>query len=443
MASVLLLTEILENIAKHLIKSHLKKLRLAGKKLSEVAIPFLFNSVFLSRDPTDLKKAENVLVHFNSCIKTVVVSPLRYGNIDRIGYKRLVIKYRGRHNLPETSCFDEHVKMGDKQYGLRDELSECSMAQAVRKVVADGSKIRKLVITHRRRHEDLTEIEFCKYCRWADCPIPHEDHTMFRLSPLESIVNSSASDIGLPVEALLSEPNAKIQVLILEPSSTLGTSFSLPVIFFSRKPESMMDSMSAFLGNLTKLRLTIDQWFDGRTRELSSGAIAKQLALACNLEYLYLELLRPAVERSTFTNTLGGCHFPKLRVLIVRGTGMADDGLVTLFHHSPELKHFVLEFCYLDGYLWKDVLREIKDSTNLESLHMNGLRGGFEEAAGFGPFATYYDTDGYVDEFMFRDGPNPFSLEQLRLYDPEWWHKEQEGALLMSRKALEYYNMYF
>lgn len=65
--------ELFQNIAQRLQKADLKRLRLTCKGFAENAIPFLFDTVFLSADPLDLESADLIFRHFKTSLKVVIV----------------------------------------------------------------------------------------------------------------------------------------------------------------------------------------------------------------------------------------------------------------------------------------------------------------------------------------------------------------------------------
>ena len=436
--------EILDFISAYLVKRDLKQLRLACKELAEVAVPYLFDTLFLSHDQLDLIYAEWMLAYFYPMIKTVVVSPLRYKELDQSSYEEAVCRVTRCERLSQFSFFDSHIAVGYRQYctvwkRTAQPPSMAPIEELLRKTVNCAPNVSRLVITHRHRYSDIMDDELMRGCPGWLCPIPQEMHACFRLSPWQSLKISNSADIERPLVAILSEPDASMKELIMDPVQEGTGCFKMPIeCFFSFG--SMKDRMPRFLIGLAKLRLNINEQFAGQPDFFSTGIIADLLSHAQNLKCLYLELHSPGSTPGTFRHTLGGCKFPKLQILVLKEYSLDVNELIEFFSYSPGLKHFIIESCWLIRYLWKDLIEDIKAHTKLEAIHMNVLQQGFEAATGRRGLDCYVDENGDVENFVLHNGPNPFSVERLGSYTAEWW---QDKNRVYPRMPKKYYDRYF
>lgn len=434
--------ELLEHILVYLSKGDLKRIRFVSKNLAEIAVPFLFNSVFLSRDVSDLEKAERFLASFITTVTTAVVCPLKYANLSRRRYEKLVA-CRSKP-FDKLDCFDDHIEAGYRQYSIANQRTaqaslRTRMEELLRQVVREGPKFRKLVVTHRSSYRVMSDKEVKSYCCRDPCPIPLPSHNLFRLTPLQSMISANDSNIGRPLLSVLGESNLRIKEFIMDPCRARVGFFKLPIDTFVQSPATLKQ-MSHFLGSLTKLRLDLDEQFQGKPHLFSTGIVTRQLRHAQNLQCLFLDLRSPGYLETTFCDTLEGCEFSKLRVLILCRYTLEGDELVTFLKHSPRLKHFVLQSCWLEGYFWKDLIEDIKVNTKLESIHLNALYEGFEAASGMEQTDWYVDSNDDVENYVLHDGPNPFSIGFLSKYPKDWWRQKGNTG---PDWAQEYYGRYF
>ena len=274
--------------------------------------------------------------------------------------------------------------------------------------------------------------------------MPREMHAMFRLTPLQSDGCMHGQELTPCLFTTISASSVKMKELIMEPTGTQFHRFRMAVHTLCLLA-CQMPPMTIFMSNLTKLRLEIDQRDNNRPHTFRTGIVARHLSHARNLECLFLEInryryvhdSRPAP--STLHLTLGGCEFPELRTLVLAGHKIVGDEVLPLLASSSGLKHLVLESCQLEGYLWKHLVEKIKARTQLEALHMNILTGGFEVV---GEWHHYADYHGEVGNYLFRDGPNPFSINAMARYIDEWYFSKYRDHPPPS-KAEEYYNKHF
>ena len=138
--------EILQKIAQNLHRHDLKQLRLTCKGISEYITPYLFDSLFISTKPLDVEAAEQILIHFQTLVRTIIVSPLKYRVLSKLRYKQRVRYVRDFKSLPYRSRFEEHIEMGYKQYCIVQKRaeqmeSEISMHAFLRKALQSAPNV--------------------------------------------------------------------------------------------------------------------------------------------------------------------------------------------------------------------------------------------------------------------------------------------------------------
>lgn len=160
--------EIFQDVARRLSRKDLKQLRLVCKQFSEHLVPLLYDSVFLAIDSLELERAECILAHFKSSIKSVVVSPIKYPDLTLKQYRNCVVTLADETSflprLPYRSKVGEHVKKSYENYcivqqrGSVDGLEE-RMYHLLRTLLQNAPSLKKVVLTHRHRNIDLADIE--------------------------------------------------------------------------------------------------------------------------------------------------------------------------------------------------------------------------------------------------------------------------------------------
>ena len=183
--------ELFQDVARRLSRKDLKELRLVCKQFAENLVPLVFDSVFLSMHPSDLDKTNEALVNFRPFIKTLILCPLKYGGITRQAYHDRVRGFMPIKRLPYRSRFQEHIKMSyrcycrvQKRASAREVRSK--MQRLVRTLLETAPSLNRVVLTHRHRHIDFTDLELACYCRWKTCSISRDMHLMFRITPFLS-----------------------------------------------------------------------------------------------------------------------------------------------------------------------------------------------------------------------------------------------------------------
>jgi len=413
--------ELLDMVLQHLSKPELKHLRQTCKRLGMVSVPFLFDSIFISCDSLDQEHAALALKRFRNSIKSVVLCPLRYPKLIRQRYKNFVHCNRRRQAIPKHPKFDEHMDMGYKEYcSLQERAGNKSswsrIDELLQRILMEAPCIYRVVITYRTRFKRLTDLELAKYCRWETCHLPREMHVLFRLTPLQSLETSRSPDIARAIFTIPPAGTRKIKELVMEPTHLYEGFFKIPIERFD-EPSCFTFQVSVFMANLIKLRLDIDEMSQHGGRIVQEkGSLVRFLAQAVNLEYLALRF-RHASSDKLFRFTLGGCQFPKLRILVLERVGVICNELLSFLANSPRLKHLVLERCWLNGYPWIDFLNQIKASGDLEALHIGRCSEGFRIPDYHRDRWHYFrDLDRDLQDFLLHDGPNPFGQDKMAVY---------------------------
>ena len=436
--------ELIELIAQNLTKKDIKNLRLASRRLAEITADFLYRTIFLSPDPLDLMHAESALAHFPSLIRTIIVSPLRYAMIGRADHLFRVECSKGRTSLPDNHRYFEHVEMGYKTYRtLRQRVGhhggKTQMNQLLQRVLRTAPNVRKMTIANRHRHQELTDWEMARYCRWGDCPMSRAMHGMFRVGHLKAYDCPRTSEFTNSMFAIVPAGTAKIKEVFMDSIDSRGslpgpyyyehhTFYGMPIETFDNPYQYTYQSI-VFAGNLKKLRLNLDDKVPEEVK-IEGGAFSMFLSKTKNLEFLsldtrsqYLHLDYINEHGDWFRHTLGSTRLPKLRVLVLEKIAMTGNELVSFLEGSPALRHLVIEDAFLKDNLWRLLIEDIKASTHLGAIHMNFLSGGFDAHFSWSSRTHYVDHHGDVGKFVFHGGPNPFSQDMIHEHINETYGK--------------------
>ena len=432
--------EIVNNVLQRLSKKDLKELRLVRVSLVSKVSPFLFDTVFISMDPQDLMNAQLALGMFSSSIKTIILSPVEYEPLTKGQYRDRVEVVKGATRCPRRSRFNEHMKSGYREYcDVQERASQpdCQerMLSLFETALRSAPRLRKVIITHRRRNTDLTGPELAKSCRDSQCGMPAEMHAMFRLSPFHSHERLRSPDLGAVLQMALAASGPKMTELVMEPD-VARCQFKATIDSFVHLGQ-YMPYLGTSISKLTKIRLDIDALFHDPD-VFRMGVIAKQLFCAVNLQHLFLEVLDgywqfPDPARSMFHSLLNNCRFPKLETLVLSSCQMEGDELLVFLGASPGLRDLVLYNCELRGYTWRDLIERIKVDTRLDVLIMDLLHlGGIGIEGQYPPhrLLCYCDCAGDVENYYFRDGPNPFDANTLEKYVKKWSPNKRWGNLI-------------
>ena len=408
--------ELLADVVQYLSRRDLKQLRSTCRRLAEQVVPFLFDSIFLSTDASDLKRAELASISYGRQIRNVVVSFVPYNELTWLSYQKTVRLEKGmRFGRLSYSCrFQQHMAHNYKRFctarhRAAQPSSASRMYELLEMVLNTGPNIRTVIVT---RRQSFNEVDLADYCCWENCPLSLKEHAMFRITPLQGTIGHQSLDLSPLLLTIAKSGVAVIKKLVMDSFQHHGSggTFRVSHETFGRL-ERHMSQVSAFLANLVKLRLALQQFRKGQTNPTAPRAIARFLSQAQNLECLYLEAFSYRDEVHPFgrhiLQDLGVCRLPKLRVLILRHSEIFGDELLPLLETLPGLKHLVLESCDLKEYFWKDLLEKIKMQHHLETLHLCYIA---NTAVSSFRYVDYCDE---VKRFLVGDGPNPFSVEHL------------------------------
>lgn len=413
--------ELLDMVLQHLSKPEVKQLRQTCKRLAIASIPSLFDSVFISRDSLDREYSALALTQFKTSIKTVIVCPLKYPKLDLNKYGQMVTCMRRCRSLPNQPGFFEHIQMGYKAYCNAQERaghpsSRRTIEALFQRIISEAPSIHRVVITHRHRFNEMTDLELAKYCWSKSCGVPREMHALFRLTPLQSLRNSGSPDIARAMFSIAPAGVHKIKELVMEPTDSSDGFFKIPIKRF-RDPSCLNPQNSDLMANLRKLRLDIDEVCQGVDQHME--VLVNFLRQANKLECLAL-CFRGSCREDLFRLALSGFSFPKLRVLVLEGLGISGDEILSTVAKTPGLKHLVLERCWLNGYRCYEFLDRIKAFGTLTELHICRCYQDLGRPSWHRDDWHYYrNFDKDLQNFLLHDGPNPLGVDKLAEYEAE------------------------
>ena len=174
--------ETLSHIFSFLPNSSLKRLRLASKGFCDIATPLLFSSIFVSANHLDREIAELVAAELPNSIHTLTFSTTSHYNM---AFSEFVSHFKCKpsrcgdptlHAKKAEDIWELHCQIGWERQALYE--SGAVQGQLCR-ILNTLPNLRQIVITDRRRRQDLSWLQEALMCR-----------TIQHLSPPETRVSS-------------------------------------------------------------------------------------------------------------------------------------------------------------------------------------------------------------------------------------------------------------
>ena len=180
--------ETLSHIFAFLPNSSLKTLRLACRRFYDIATPRLFRSIFVSAHHLDREIAELVATRFLNSIHTLTFSAESYYNMalsDFVSHLKRVSSRCGNPtlHLKKRDIWELYCKIGSERQALYE--SGAVHAQLCH-LLNTLPNLRQIVITDRRRRQDLSWLQEAFMCRKIQRLSPLE----IRVSPMSEIRRS-------------------------------------------------------------------------------------------------------------------------------------------------------------------------------------------------------------------------------------------------------------
>lgn len=297
--------------------------------------------------------------------------------------------------------------MGYKEYCSVQERAGrqsfwCKFEDLLQRILTEAPSVYRLVLTHRNRFTQMTDLELAKYCPSETCRFPRQMHAIFRLTPQQSLGTSRSPDIVRTMLSILPVGTRKVKELVMEPTDSIDGSFKVLIERFDG-PSCFMLKASDLMANLIKLRLDIDEL--GNRSMQQTRALVRCLAQAVNLECLALRF-EDTYNDGSLRLPLSDCQLLKLRILVLEHVGIPGDELLLFITNSPKSKHIVLDRCWMDGYRWIDLINGIKDLGTLDALRVSHCFEGFSA-----PDWLYGDTFYHFAE-LDKNGRRPNYVAQ-------------------------------
>jgi len=418
--------ELLQEVLRYLLKNDLEQMRLVCKALSELGAPHLFHSIFLSANVADLEDARLSLTHFKHYIRTVIISPMYLETLSESAYRsEAVAGFQLAKATRNGNRWQEHLDLGFEAYCRQRQeafaiLSTGEISKLFCEAAGGSSNIHKVVFTNAPRQKKLNKTSVQEYCPIAACKIPCETHENFRMIPRLQATGFGDGKRSLACSVIEAFSTTTPSVKELTAEFIDDDHHFLTPSAFEMTPRQTSRT-SAFVANLTKLRLCLTVNSLADEHAILNRTVAKVLSNACNMRCLFIEIGFPMglytdqTGTTAFQATLNGCSFPKLRAFILAFGSARQDELVSLFEKSPLIEVLVFDGMTLQSGFWKEVVESARQHLPIKTIQMNQLFRGFEE-----PWARenleWMDYFHDVGNFIFHDGPNPFSVPEVARY---------------------------
>ena len=438
-------------IFQNLTKSEVKVARLVCKSFDQVAIPFLFDEVFLAARYTDLEVADHVASRFGAYIRTITLSSVEYKPLSIEEFR--VKTAFGTQNLERINGHVEHafeVYCRARRENLEIYQSDEFMARLCM-VLNKAPNSRKIILTDCGNHdlyntptvflphEPLEEDDLCPF---KVCSLSVSDHLRFHVRP-NSPYQMTPNPFHLATLAISVTRSTITELEMIHHGLDDGSEQSFLVEDSFNMTARLSYCSTVLLQQLTRLRmrLFVDNEREEQDQESCMGyPIAKALSSAVSLESLFIEgdyaYFVPDYDIGTMMSTfLEGCRFPKLRSLVLMNINSTEDELLDFLQTSPCLKHLTLEFFNLVEGSWEVVARRIRSALQLKSVMLDVLTGCFSSLAN----KEYHSNNNrLVENFFLHNGENPFTVKAVDLWlETDYDTKRDIRKALNSEKRYE------
>ena len=389
--------ETLSATMSHLPKTELKKARLVCKAFDAAAVPFLFKDIYLIARYADMEKATLLASRFGSYVKTMILSSEWFD--DRMTWERFQ-RAVGNVRLA-TSYWKYYCQLENEREDL---LTEGEFSGHLCNTLAILPHLHKVILTDRERTKDMC---WCQqayvdghsrafdpfsdedYPELKNLRLPPEHHCVKARSGLGQMDWNVWSQI---FRALYTTGHTKVKTIVTEVCGTGPT-----VSAFYKSPRQTYCTTNV-LPILTSLHLHLDfntYYYDEDDESFLEPVIAQTLRI------------------TTFKLVLEGCKIPRLRTFGLTDFSVPEDGMTDFLQHSQGIRHLSLDDVRLTSGSWEDMFKTIKDNLSLETFEFDYLQGGVAELTKAGFTCEAYQPYPAIEEFLLRDGPNPFSVEVL------------------------------
>ena len=364
-----------------------------------------------------------LILQFKHYVRTLVFSSVYYTRIDRESFLEELDGECGIDVDEDPSYYDHSFKLyrtarKNQQAHRTNGTSSAYLSFAL----ASLPNIRKIVLTDTSSSRSMSYQSYKTYqppilkaCPLEDCGL--SDH--FPHAVIQSGFSAKGStNPWRSVLFALSVTNTNVKELTMEPRNMELNSNTAA---FSIPPDNI-NQLKLCFQSLTKIRFSFlvdPKRFSTKfgTRYVHQN-VAKLLRSAVNLESLSLDLMNEeGHDHSTLKELLGRSKFPKLRSLNLAFLASTESELLRLLKHSRSLENLTIGCYWMIEGLWTKVANWIRASLPLlKHAELNTLYGGFED-----PWDSleYYDVYGYINDFLFCQGDNPFTTKALEKYNAD------------------------
>ena len=420
-------------------KAELKVARLVCKSLDQVAVPFLFDEVFVAAIYSDLDTADLVASRFGAYVKTITLSFVEYKplSLEQYRWRR---ESQAKANAPQRfnghleHAFEVYCKAQKENYEINE--SGEFLARICR-ILSWSPKVQKMVLTdygnddvyemsHVRRHDPWKQDDLCPF---KECMLSVSDHFKFHLRPRPPY-QMTPNPFHLAILAITLAKSTITELAMIhdgEDEEDIKDAFLNEDAFVMTVRQS--GRLTLQLQHLTKLRIRVRD-LGGEPIQAQpshhSGVVARALQYAINLKSLFFEgeervFSSDSDTLTSMSESLGGCQFPKLTSLILKHMDSREDELLDFLKSSPGLKHLALQHINLKGGSWEYVAERIRSAFQLKSVMFYDITRCFPN-----PSNDDYDfTNDHrlIRDFFFHNGENPFTEAAMTL-----WHSNDLGT---------------
>lgn len=396
-------------VCRNLTKAQLKVARLVCKSFDQLAVPLLFEEVFIASSYSDLERADRIASRFRSFVRTITVSFVHFPSCLRGGYDRLWSRRWGTKILNRVDGHLEYAyEITCRFQREQEEIRESGeiLAQMCH-ILGKTTRCRRIVLTCRGSPWKKEVL-----CPYPTCPLSKFEHQTFFGVQRDPPDSEDRGRYWFLTILALSVTRSRVTEIVVD-GPRLGD--GLPMSAFDTTVRRFTDVANCFK-TLTKLSLSLS--FSHHT----GNSVASALSSATNLKSLFIEgdyemfydVLGPV---SVFSAILGGCRFTNLRSLLMAKLSSGNIELLEFLRHSPLLNRLTIcEFALKEG-LWQEVALSLRAIFQLKRVKFDALIGGISDSYQLGFGESYSIDPQMVEDFFLRNGDNPFTEETVKLWN--------------------------
>lgn len=394
--------ELLEMIFQHNSKTDLQNIRLACRQFDEVVVPLLYDELTLRLDVTEQEMAQRPVFTFGRYVKVLKFLLVCYSKLPFADYSKAIRKRCKSQKI----VYDEHL--AEESYERYNSLGQGHMFAIttgliyayVTSLIAHMPNLDCILVSDGVCRPPPAGLINHRLMNYACDPDHHEPYAVVPGSGLGPV---SGRYYWNMLTRALSASETHFTKFIVDSSLDSGLR---PDMWSIKGPQ--LERTLSFVSKLTTLQLFLDC---RRSSLADRSALADVLAQATKLEALHLG--QASLDNLELGEVLDRCEFPKLRICILDWFVSSGEYLLRFLSASKGLTH--LGLCYMefdDSTTWQEFVPKLKERLPLlEKIQLTD--------------EYHFWVGDLIQDFFFRDGPNPFKDNDMDSDLEREWKKNR------------------